>query len=151
MVTLIYFQDSKRAFLHNTVTEDADKEKLDSFMNFCEDTVFEVKLGVYPIYIVPQRRDWKMLLHLRQKLYGFRMCYFVMHILCALSNIVLVLCTSFLSHPLYIYNVLKYIKNICSQHINLELALFIIFYPIILTIPCKVLKTIPFCTIKHDL
>ena len=38
------FQDSKRAFLHEAVNEEGDKEKLDAFVNFCEDTIFEVLL-----------------------------------------------------------------------------------------------------------
>ena len=36
-------QDSKRAFLHVAVNEEGDKEKLEAFVNFCEDTIFEVK------------------------------------------------------------------------------------------------------------
>uniref|UniRef100_X1Z8I7 Ryanodine receptor n=1 Tax=Capitella teleta TaxID=283909 RepID=X1Z8I7_CAPTE len=34
---------SKRAFLHSVVAEEGDKEKLEAFVNFCEDTVFEVQ------------------------------------------------------------------------------------------------------------
>ena len=48
------FQDSKRAFLHECVNEEGDKEKLDAFVNFCEDTIFEVEnrslwQGVLPV------------------------------------------------------------------------------------------------------
>ena len=35
-------QESKRSFLHSVVNEGGDKEKLESFVNFCEDTIFEV-------------------------------------------------------------------------------------------------------------
>ena len=37
-------QESKRAFLHSVVNEEGDKEKLEAFVNFCEDTIFEVTL-----------------------------------------------------------------------------------------------------------
>lgn len=37
------FQESKRSFLHSVVNEGGDKEKLESFVNFCEDTIFEVR------------------------------------------------------------------------------------------------------------
>ena len=37
-------QESKRSFLHSVVNEGGDKEKLESFVNFCEDTIFEVLL-----------------------------------------------------------------------------------------------------------
>jgi ryanodine receptor 2 len=36
-------KDSKRAFLHECVNEEGDKEKLDAFVNFCEDTIFEMQ------------------------------------------------------------------------------------------------------------
>lgn len=36
------FQESKKAFLHLVVNETDDKEKLEQFINFCEDTIFEV-------------------------------------------------------------------------------------------------------------
>lgn len=36
-------QESKRSFLHSVVNEGGDKEKLESFVNFCEDTIFEVQ------------------------------------------------------------------------------------------------------------
>ena len=35
-------KESKRSFLHSVVNEGGDKEKLESFVNFCEDTIFEV-------------------------------------------------------------------------------------------------------------
>ena len=35
-------QESKRGFLHDIVNEEGDKGKLESFINFCEDTIFEV-------------------------------------------------------------------------------------------------------------
>ncbi len=35
-------QESKRSFLHSVVNEGGDKEKLEFFVNFCEDTIFEV-------------------------------------------------------------------------------------------------------------
>lgn len=37
------FQESKKAFLHLVVNETDDKEKLEQFVNFCEDTIFEVR------------------------------------------------------------------------------------------------------------
>lgn len=37
-----FFQESKRSFLHSVINEGGDKEKLESFVNFCEDTIFEV-------------------------------------------------------------------------------------------------------------
>lgn len=44
--TVYYFtpQESKRSFLHSVVNEGGDKEKLESFVNFCEDTIFEVRI-----------------------------------------------------------------------------------------------------------
>jgi hypothetical protein len=37
-------QESKRAFLHNIVSEGlGDINKLNNFVNFCEDTIFEVR------------------------------------------------------------------------------------------------------------
>lgn len=35
-------QESKRAFFYSIVTEGGDKEKLEAFVNFCEDAVFEM-------------------------------------------------------------------------------------------------------------
>ena len=39
---MMLFQDSKRAFLHEAVHAEDSKEKLEFFVNFCEDTIFEV-------------------------------------------------------------------------------------------------------------
>ncbi|XP_078674597.1 ryanodine receptor 2-like isoform X8 [Branchiostoma floridae x Branchiostoma belcheri] len=36
-------KDSKRNFIFNVLTGDDDKEKLDAFINFCEDTIFEMQ------------------------------------------------------------------------------------------------------------
>ena len=36
-------KESKRSFLHSIVNEGGDKEKLESFTNFCEDTIFEMQ------------------------------------------------------------------------------------------------------------
>ncbi|XP_041353187.1 ryanodine receptor-like isoform X2 [Gigantopelta aegis] len=36
-------KESKRSFLHSVVNEGGDKEKLESFVNFCEDTIFEMQ------------------------------------------------------------------------------------------------------------
>ncbi|XP_037033206.1 ryanodine receptor isoform X4 [Bradysia coprophila] len=36
-------KESKRAFFYSMVTEGGDKEKLESFVNFCEDAVFEMQ------------------------------------------------------------------------------------------------------------
>lgn len=36
-------QESKRAFFHSIVTEGGDKEKLEAFINFCEDAIFEMQ------------------------------------------------------------------------------------------------------------
>lgn len=36
-------KDSKRSFLHSVVNEGGDKEKLESFVNFCEDTIYEMQ------------------------------------------------------------------------------------------------------------
>ncbi|XP_048731868.2 ryanodine receptor-like isoform X6 [Ostrea edulis] len=36
-------KDSKRSFLHSVVNEGGDKEKLECFVNFCEDTIFEMQ------------------------------------------------------------------------------------------------------------
>lgn len=38
----IFLQESKRSFLHNIINEEGDNEKIESFVNFCEDTIFEV-------------------------------------------------------------------------------------------------------------
>ena len=35
-------KESKRAFFHSIVTE-GDKEKLEAFVNFCEDAIFEMQ------------------------------------------------------------------------------------------------------------
>ena len=43
------WQDSKRAFLHDCVNEGDEKEKLETFINFCEDTIFEVMPG-WPVF-----------------------------------------------------------------------------------------------------
>lgn len=36
-------KESKRSFLHSVINEGGDKEKLESFVNFCEDTIFEMQ------------------------------------------------------------------------------------------------------------
>ncbi|OON18966.1 EF hand, partial [Opisthorchis viverrini] len=36
-------KESKRSFLHSVVGESGDKEKLECFVNFCEDTIFEMQ------------------------------------------------------------------------------------------------------------
>lgn len=36
-------KESKRAFFHSIVTEGGDKEKLEAFINFCEDAIFEMQ------------------------------------------------------------------------------------------------------------
>lgn len=36
-------KESKRAFFYSTVTEGGDKEKLELFINFCEDAIFEMQ------------------------------------------------------------------------------------------------------------
>ncbi|CAH8503543.1 unnamed protein product [Dicrocoelium dendriticum] len=36
-------KESKRSFLHSAAGESGDKEKLESFVNFCEDTIFEMQ------------------------------------------------------------------------------------------------------------
>jgi len=36
-------KESKRAFLHNIVNEEGEKGKLECFVNFCEDTIFEMQ------------------------------------------------------------------------------------------------------------
>lgn len=36
-------QESKRAFFYSIVTEGGDKEKLEAFVNFCEDAIFEMQ------------------------------------------------------------------------------------------------------------
>ncbi|XP_070180339.1 ryanodine receptor-like isoform X4 [Littorina saxatilis] len=36
-------KESKRSFLHSVVNEGGDKEKLESFVNFCEETIFEMQ------------------------------------------------------------------------------------------------------------
>lgn len=36
-------QESKRAFFYSSVTEGGDKEKLETFVNFCEDAIFEMQ------------------------------------------------------------------------------------------------------------
>ena len=35
-------KDSKSSFLYNVITEGDDKEKMEMFVNFCEDAIFEV-------------------------------------------------------------------------------------------------------------
>lgn len=41
-----HIKESKKAFLHLVVNETDDKEKLEQFINFCEDTIFEVSVSV---------------------------------------------------------------------------------------------------------
>jgi ryanodine receptor 2 len=36
-------KESKRAFFYSIVTEGGDKEKLEAFVNFCEDAIFEMQ------------------------------------------------------------------------------------------------------------
>ncbi|XP_065200353.1 ryanodine receptor [Planococcus citri] len=36
-------RESKKAFFYSIVTEDGDKEKLEAFVNFCEDAIFEMQ------------------------------------------------------------------------------------------------------------
>lgn len=36
-------QESKAAFFYSIVTEGGDKEKLEAFVNFCEDAIFEMQ------------------------------------------------------------------------------------------------------------
>lgn len=48
VINLVYiqswiFQESKRAFFYSIVTEGGDKEKLEAFINFCEDAIFEMQ------------------------------------------------------------------------------------------------------------
>lgn len=38
-----FIQESKRAFFYSIVTEGGDKEKLEAFVNFCEDAIFEMQ------------------------------------------------------------------------------------------------------------
>lgn len=40
-------KESKRAFFYSIVTEGGDKEKLEAFVNFCEDAVFEMQHASY--------------------------------------------------------------------------------------------------------
>lgn len=42
-IVLYDFQESKRAFFYSIVTEGGDKEKLEAFINFCEDAIFEMQ------------------------------------------------------------------------------------------------------------
>lgn len=37
-----FLKESKRAFFYSIVTEGGDKEKLEAFVNFCEDAIFEM-------------------------------------------------------------------------------------------------------------
>ena len=39
----VRFQQSKRDFFYQVVTEGGDKEKLELFVNFCEDAIFEMQ------------------------------------------------------------------------------------------------------------
>ncbi|CAM4882414.1 unnamed protein product [Rotaria socialis] len=41
-----HIKESKKAFLHLVVNEADDKEKLEQFINFCEDTIFEMQHAV---------------------------------------------------------------------------------------------------------
>lgn len=43
-IVFLFFiiQESKRAFFYSIVTEGGDKEKLEAFVNFCEDAIFEM-------------------------------------------------------------------------------------------------------------
>jgi hypothetical protein len=41
------FQESKRTFIHNAINEGGDKEKLEFFVDFCEDTIFEVNIDLF--------------------------------------------------------------------------------------------------------
>lgn len=42
-IHLFHSQESKRAFFYSIVTEGGDKEKLEAFVNFCEDAIFEMQ------------------------------------------------------------------------------------------------------------
>lgn len=41
-LSIYTFKESKGQFLHELVNEGGEKEKLEDFVNFCEDTIFEV-------------------------------------------------------------------------------------------------------------
>ena len=45
-IFFLYFftinQESKHSFIHEAINEGGEKEKLEDFVNFCEDTIFEV-------------------------------------------------------------------------------------------------------------
>lgn len=44
-------RDSKNAFLFNVLQDDGgDQGKLEAFINFCEDTIFEVKIKINLFY-----------------------------------------------------------------------------------------------------
>ncbi|XP_014664679.1 PREDICTED: ryanodine receptor-like isoform X2 [Priapulus caudatus] len=49
-------KESKRSFLHNVVNEGGEKEKLDMFVNFCEDSIFEMQ---HASSISPQEEEQK--------------------------------------------------------------------------------------------
>lgn len=42
-IVCIFIKESKRAFFYSIVTEGGDKEKLEAFVNFCEDAIFEMQ------------------------------------------------------------------------------------------------------------
>lgn len=44
---MISFRDSKNSFLFNVLQDDGgDQGKLEAFINFCEDTIFEVSFSI---------------------------------------------------------------------------------------------------------
>lgn len=43
MIYKYRIKESKRAFFYSIVTEGGDKEKLEAFVNFCEDAIFEMQ------------------------------------------------------------------------------------------------------------
>ena len=38
-------KESKKAFFYATITDGGDKEKLECFVDFCEDAIFEMQVG----------------------------------------------------------------------------------------------------------
>ena len=39
-------KESKKAFFYATITDGGDKEKLECFVDFCEDAIFEMQVAI---------------------------------------------------------------------------------------------------------
>ena len=64
-------RESKKAFFYVTITEGGDKEKLECFVDFCEDAIFEMQ-HADSLIRDGTRFDWRRFLILRHWMFQKR-------------------------------------------------------------------------------